>query len=318
MRSALLISGLISALMAQDAGVVPASGIARAQTPEAYMLHPGDEIALHSLEAKEIAEKAYRLDEEGQVNFPLIGRIRLANLTARQAEELLRSKFKTYYVEPDLELNVTTFHTETFSVIGSIGNPGVRELKGRITLLDALSLGGGVRAEAGPVVIVTRQAASGTIPLRTAHSTFSGESVVEINLKNLLDGVNPDENIVIQPRDMISIPPAQIVYVIGNVKHAGGFTLSGRTSLTVLQALSLAEGMDPRASPERTRILRHAGQPEQQIAVNVKKILKGEAEDIVLQPNDILFVPSSATRVITQRTIEAAITVGTGLAIFAH
>src|ERR1700722_6852070 len=106
MRSALLILGLISALMAQDAGVVPASGIARAQTPEAYMLHPGDEIALHSLEAKEIAEKAYRLDEEGQVNFPLIGRIRLANLTARQAEELLRSKFKTYYVEPDLELNV--------------------------------------------------------------------------------------------------------------------------------------------------------------------------------------------------------------------
>jgi hypothetical protein len=50
--------------------------------------------------------------------------------------------------------------------------------------------------------------------------------------------------------------------------------------------------------------------------VDVKAILAGKQEDIVLRPNDILFVPSDAMKTITSRTIEAAIQIGTGLAIF--
>ena len=122
---------------------------------------------------------------------------------------------------------------------------------------------------------------------------------------------------MILPHDVISIPSAQIVYVVGNVKHPGGFTLSGKSDLTVLQALSLAEGLDPRASPERTRIIRRTNLPEQQITIDLKKILAGKSEDLLLQPNDILFVPTSTAKVITSRSIEAAITIGTGLAIFA-
>jgi polysaccharide export outer membrane protein len=315
--SILVISILMARAMAQDAAS-PATGAAAVpKNVAAYTLQPNDQITLHSLQVKEIADKAFRLDQEGEVNCPLIGRIRLTNLTAQEAEALLRSKLKAYYIQPDLELEVSSLHSEPVSVIGAVGNPGVHEIKGRTTLLDALSLAGGVRPDAGPVVVLTRQASAGMIPYTTAHGTFSGESVAELPLKDLLDGVDQKENIVILPHDVISVPAAQIVYVVGNVKHPGGFTLSGKSSLTVLQALSLAEGLDPRASPERTRILRRTVLPEQQIAVDLKKILAGKSEDLLLQPNDILFVPSSTTKVVTSRTLEAAIQIGTGLAIFA-
>jgi polysaccharide biosynthesis/export protein len=315
LQSSLLIFGIVSAAMAQDAAKAPAHVVL--ENAATYTLQPSDQITLHSLQVKEVADRVFHLDEEGQVNCPLIGRVRLADLTAQGAEELLQTKLKAYYLQPDLELEITALHPEPVSVIGAVGNPGVHEMKGRTSLLDAISMAGGARADAGSTVVVTRQASRGMIPYSTAHATFSGESVASFNLRDLLDGVDLKENIVILPHDVISISSAQVVYVVGNVKHPGGFTLAGKSDLTVLQALSLAEGLDPRASPERTRIIRRTQLPEQQIAINLKQILAGKSEDLVLQPNDILFVPTSTAKVITSRSIEAAITIGTGLAIFA-
>jgi polysaccharide export outer membrane protein len=144
----------------------------------------------------------------------------------------------------------------------------------------------------------------------------TGESVVEIDLKVLTEAKDSTENIVIRPHDVISVPAAQLVYVVGSVKKGGGFALAGRPSLTVLQVLALCEGLDPRAAPDRARILRRGPDSEEQIPVNMKKIMAGKIEDVVLRPNDVLFVPTNTMKAITNRTIEAAIQIGTGLAIF--
>ncbi len=298
--------------------MTPAAKPSGAQPEANYTLQPNDEIAVHSLQVKELADKSFRLDQEGNINFPLIGRIGLAGNTVPQAEERLAAKLKTYYVQPDLELSISSLHTESVSVIGTVGSPGVRQVTGRTTLLDALSLAGGVRPDAGPVVIVTREPAYGPIKYPTAHTSQSGESVAEIDLKSLLDARDPAENIQVRPHDVISIPPAQIVYVVGNVKRAGGFPLGGKSDLSVLQALALAEGLDPRAAPERARILRRGVGSEQQIAVNLKKILAGKAEDLTLHPNDILFVPNSESKTITTRGVEAVLQMATAALIFAH
>lgn len=319
-RTLLILLLPIPMAMAQDAAstavtVPPAVGEA---APHDLVLQPNDEIVLRSLQVKEIADKTFRLDQEGDINVPLIGRIRLVNLTGQQAEELLKLKLKVYYLEPDLQLNISSVHSEAISVIGAVGNPGVHEIKGRTRLLDALSLGGGIRGEAGPVVVLTRQAEYGPIPRPEAHRSTSGESIAEIDLKSLLDAREPAENVLVQPHDMISVPPAQMVYVIGTVKHAGGFTLNGNTGLSVLQALSRAEGLDVHASAEGARILRRRGtQQEQQIPLDLKKILAGKAEDVEMAPNDILFVQSSTARVVTSRTIDAAIQIATGMLVFA-
>jgi polysaccharide export outer membrane protein len=302
---------LLSALLA-------ASIIARGQVlkqPD-YLLQPEDEITVHSLEAKEIADKTFRLDQHGETNFPLIGRVSLAGNSIPRAEDILTNKLKKYYVEPDVELSVAVTHTEPVSVIGSVGVPGMHPIKGRTTLIEELSAAGGIKPDAGPTAIITRDAAYGTIPTAGAHINENGEVIAEVNLKDLLDARDPKLNFVIQPHDVISIPQAQLVYVEGNVKHAGGFTLSGRPDLSVLQVLALAEGLDPRAAPQHAHILRRNGESKQLIAVDLKRIMQGKSEDVVMRPNDVLFIPNSAAKVITTRTVEAAIAIGSGLLIF--
>jgi len=281
-----------------------------------YVLHADDEITIHTLQAKEIADKAFRLDQNGEVNFPLAGVVHLGGNTVREAEKTLAAAFKTYYFNPDIAINVTAFHSEPVSVLGAVGAPGVYQLKGQMHLLDALSAAGGARADAGPTLTITRRAAYGPIPHSAARQLLTGESVLEIDLKNLMDAGGSTENLLIEPHDVISVSTAQLVYVLGNVKRAGGFPLAGKPSLSVLQALALSEGADPRANLRRAQILRRGSTVEHQIPVDIQKILAGKAEDVVLRPNDVLFVPNNTMKTITTRTIDAAIQIGTGILIF--
>jgi polysaccharide export outer membrane protein len=130
---------------------------------------------------------------------------------------------------------------------------------------------------------------------------------------------NPVENIVIYPNDTISVPRAEVVYVIGNVRKAGGFQLSSHPTISILQALSLAEGLDRDAKPEKAKILRQAqggdGSP-QWIPVNISQIYAGKAPDFALQGNDILVVPNSSLKSGSRRAAEAIIQAATGVAVY--
>jgi polysaccharide export outer membrane protein len=108
------------------------------------------------------------------------------------------------------------------------------------------------------------------------------------------------------------------VYVIGQVEHAGGFVLRERQSVSVLEALSLAGGLGPAASPKNARILRPSpdGATRTEIAVDLKKILTGRAKDVPLEAQDILLVPLNAPKRAMIRAAEAAVQVGTGVAIY--
>jgi polysaccharide export outer membrane protein len=108
------------------------------------------------------------------------------------------------------------------------------------------------------------------------------------------------------------------VYVVGEVKKAGGFPLNERQSISVLQALSLAEGTTPDAAPGASRILRGHGSTagRQEIPVDVKRILSGRMPDVALEPDDILFIPGSTGKKVAMRGVEAAIQLGTGILIW--
>ncbi|HLX43916.1 MAG TPA: polysaccharide biosynthesis/export family protein [Bryobacteraceae bacterium] len=284
--------------------------------PATYLLSTDDEITIHSLQAKEISDKPFRVDQAGDVNLPMLGRIHVAGSNANQAETLIHDKLKTFYVDPDVAIDITARHTEPASVIGAVGAPGTHQIQGRVTLLDLLSQAGGVRTDAGAVIKITRQGAYGPIPHPSAHHVDPDSSVAEISLRNLLDVRDPTDNITILPHDVVSIPPAEIVYVVGNVKHAGGFPLGGKTDVSVLQALALAEGLDRFAAPRSARILRRGNgtaADRQDITLDVQRILDGKSEDISLHPNDVLFIPNSRSKTIAFRTIEAAIQLGIGM-----
>jgi polysaccharide export outer membrane protein len=136
--------------------------------------------------------------------------------------------------------------------------------------------------------------------------------------KSIIAKSNPQENITIKPYDVISVPRADIIYVIGAVHKAGGFVMGDNTSLSALQVLSLAEGLDRAASPQSAKIMRlvEGTNNRAEIPVDLKKVLAGKGADLPLKADDILFIPTSATKSAVLRTFEAAVQIGTGLAIY--
>jgi polysaccharide export outer membrane protein len=296
-------------------------GLAADKTPplDGETLGAGDQITIRTT-IKEIGEKPFRIEASGDINLPLAGRVHLAGLDVQQAEAAIVKAVSRYYVNPDIAVTVLEFHSEPVSVIGAVGNPGVYEARGHKTLVDILSLAGGVKPDAGPVLTITRQDQYGPLPLPGARQTLSHTTVADVDVKSLLSAREPADNIFVQPFDSISIPRAEMVYVLGNVKKAGGISLGGRNSISVLESVALAEGLDPKAAPAHARILRMSGGSvdagRQAIPVDINKILKGKTGDVILHPNDILFIPNNTAKSVAARTAEAALQVAIGVLIF--
>jgi polysaccharide export outer membrane protein len=185
-------------------------------------------------------------------------------------------------------------------------------------LIEMLSLAGGLTPDAGYTVKITRRRESGPIHLPGAAEDSSGQFVTaQVQLKSIMEANNPEENILIQPFDVISVPRAEMIYVMGEVNKPGGFVLQERESLSVLQALSLAQGLT-RAATKTGKILRPIpGSSEKtEIRADVKAILAGKNPDLPLLPNDILFIPNSVPKSAALRGMEMAIQVGTGVLIW--
>jgi len=284
-----------------------------------YVLGPDDQLIIRALEAEEISEKPVRVDLSGYIRLPLVGRVKAEGLTVEELEAEITTRLEEFIKEPQVAISITEFRSQPVSVIGAVKQPGVHQLEGRKTLIEMLSLAGGLDADAGNAAKITRRLEYGRIPIANAKDDPTGQfSVAEVELDPVMRAQNPEENVLIQPFDVISVPRAELVYVIGQVKKAGGFVLRERESMTVLQALAMAEGLDRVSAPQAAKILRQApgGGQRTEIAVNVKKILEGKADDVAMQPQDILFVPVNAAKSAALRAVEAAIQVGTGVVVY--
>jgi polysaccharide biosynthesis/export protein len=289
------------------------------QVRSTYLLGPGDQLEISAPELTELGNKQVRVDGEGDIEVPLGGRVHVAGLTAQKTEEELDKVLSTYIRQPQVVVSVAEVRSQPVSVLGAVNTPGVHQVQGHKTLLEMLALAGGIRPDAGYSVRITRQLEWGCIPLPNAQLDASGRfSVAELNLKKIMEAKNPDENIQILPHDVISVPKAEMVYVIGDVKRSGGFVLGEHQSMSVLQALSLAEGLNSTADSRHAKILRLERNADQRVemAVDVKGILNGKGRDVPLQGDDILFVPGSTGKKAALRALEAAVQTGTGLAIW--
>jgi polysaccharide export outer membrane protein len=283
------------------------------------LLGPNDLLEISGPELTEPGAKRSRIDGDGNVDVPLVGRVQVTGLTVQQTEEKLDKLLRTYIRDPQVTVNVAEVHSQPVSVLGAVNTPGVHQVQGQKTLLEMLSLAGGIRQDAGYSVRITRQAEWGCIPLPSAKADASGRfSVAELNLKKIMEAKNPEENIQIFPHDVISVPKADMVYVIGEVRRSGGFVLGEHQTISVLQALSMAEGLNPGADTRHAKILRLKKEADQreEMAVDVKGVLTGKRPDLPMQGDDILFIPGSTGKKVALRALEAAVQSGTGVAIW--
>ena len=288
--------------------------------PANYLIGPEDVLDVDVFNVPEL-HKVVRVSNDGTIALALLGHVQASGRTAEELRAELEKQYgATYLQNPQVSVYVTEFHAQPVSVIGAVERPGLYQLIAPRTLIEVLSMAGGLAkrtsAPAGKTLFVTRKGGFGDLPLGEGMELVTPEKLA-INISRLLYSHEDALNIEIQPRDTISVAKADVVYVVGEVRKPGGFVLEDRENLTVLQALAMAEGVLGTAAKSQARIIRKATDGAQtEIPVDLKKVLAGKAPDEVLAANDILFVPSSAAKSAMKRGTEAAIGTVSGLIIW--
>jgi polysaccharide export outer membrane protein len=281
----------------------PAGGVV--QPPSAlegirptYVLGPGDQVILRAYMMEEISGTPYRIDSEGNLTFPVLGTVHAGGLTVEQLEASLTVRLRAFVLNPQVTVTVAQFRSEPVFFVGAFRSPGIYPLQGRRTLLEMLQSVGGLQPNTSRRIKVTRRKEFGPIPLPSAADDTDGKTTtVEISIGSLRDNVNPAEDIVLEPYDVISVERAEMVYVNGNVGKIGGFELGDRESITLVQLIAMAGGLSKDANAEKALVLRPVLNTSRraEIPVNLKKVLRGQASDFALLPNDLLYVPSSSS-----------------------
>ncbi len=297
-----------------------------AQTKQGeYVIGSGDLLRIEVFDVPELSREV-RVGESGYVSLPLLpAKVRTGGLTSFQVEEKIAELLQANGLvsRPQVTVFVKEQRSQPITVIGAVRRPMVFQAVRQTTLLEVLSEAGGIAEDAGAVVIVTRQP---SIP-GAGDSAGSGNSaggtpapplVFTINLNDLLGGGSTQFNLPLLGGDVVSVPRAGIVYVVGAVDRPGGFVLQNdREQMTTLKVLALAGGLKGTAKPHQAVILRKTGDSgqRQEVAVNLTKVLARKAEDVRLHPSDILFVPDSAGKKALRRVGETALALTAGVAV---
>jgi polysaccharide export outer membrane protein len=141
---------------------------------------------------------------------------------------------------------------------------------------------------------------------------------ITVNLYQLMEAGNTANNIQLQAGDVVTVPHAGIVYVLGAVTRPGGFVLTNdREQMSALKILALAGGYTNIAKTDHAVIIRKDAQGQQhEVALDLKKIQNRQTEDLTLQPSDILYVPQSGAKQAILRSVEFGIALGSGVALY--
>src|ERR1700748_3382842 len=189
-----------SAIPSTTADAAAAAAPAAAPTNiTSYVLGPEDQITVRVFAADDIPDKPVQVDNDGSVTLPMIGQVHAAGLTVEQLQDKLVVAYKKYFKNPQVTVQVNDFRSQPVSVDGNVTTPGVVQLRGNRNLMEVIGQAGGLRADAGDSVLITRNLSEGPIPVAGAFTDPTGKySVAHINIRSIMNGKNPEDNILIK------------------------------------------------------------------------------------------------------------------------
>jgi polysaccharide export outer membrane protein len=304
---------------------------------------PDDLLSIAVFEAPEM-NTVLRVSASGDISMQLLGEVHAAGLTPSELQSVLQGLLRrTYMRDPHVGVFIQELQSHAVSVVGAVKMPGVFQIRGPKSLLEILSMAQGLGDDAGDTVSIVRGYEASNSDPRDANLKAGGHSgtgqtqeplvknagtgisfpdqnskIENINLKTLLESSDSRSNVLVHPGDVVKVSRAGIVYVVGEVNKPGGFVLQNNESISILQALALAQGTTHTSAIHETRIIRTdlATGKRTEISVNLGKIFSGKRPDILLEPKDVVFVPNSATKTVLFRGSETALQTAAGVAIY--
>ncbi len=246
---------------------------------ESLLIARGDLLHVTVLRESDLDQKV-RVRDSGEISLPLIGSVQVAGLSPSEAATAIANKYLLgeYLRHPDVSVFIDEYATQSVSVLGQVTKPGEYSLVTARSLIDVLAMAGGLTEVADRHITVQHAGAS--------------QERADIFLSN-----HPDDalnaNVLIYPGDKILVPKAGIVYVLGDVGRPGGYVMQNDSRMTVLQALSMAAGVNKTASEKQARLIRNENGQNKERVLPLKDMERGNAPDELLEANDIIFIPFS-------------------------
>jgi polysaccharide export outer membrane protein len=304
---------------------------------EDYYIGPSDVLAIKIEDAPELSQN-YTVNVAGFIEMQVVGKLQAVNKTPEQLAASIREELikADYLKRPRVSINVAEYNSRTFYIHGSVRTAGAYKIRGKVTILDLIVLAGGMVETHGPnAYIIRRKRQAGTTesaqtavpatPIQAANNGISTPDaaassatqtaaevaaekpdyeMIKANINGLERG-RFNQNIVLQPGDVVNIPALNVFFIGGEVNAPGQFALKEGTSLR--QAITLAQGTTFKAAKNRTVIFRGNLEDGKQleISVDLDAVMSGKKPDVLLQADDLVVIPSSRMKSIGGTVLQA-------------
>jgi len=290
-------TGCVSAFGEQPVPVMAPASISRPDSQEAAPA-PSDNLGDEPVDAGDLVyisvtgapelTRSYRISKDDQLILPLVKEpISVAGMVPPAVAHAVTAALvhDKILVAPIVSATVLEYQSREVTIAGEVKAPTTIQATGHLKLLDALTRAQGISPGAGPDIVVTRPSAK-----------EGGKETIRIPVKELYSGQKPDLNIALAGNEVIRVPEAPKLLVIGNVRAPGVYPLTDPQSATVLKAMAVVQGTLP-STNKQAHIYRvvEGSEKRKVITIPLQEILDGKSQDVQLQANDILYIPVATT-----------------------
>lgn len=274
-----------------------------AQTPQTeqaitvdpnYRIGIGDVLSVLVPKNQLLSTDTVRVGNDGAIRLPMLeGSIRAKCLTEAELSTEVTQRYKKYLLDPQVYVTIREFNSNPVAVVGAVNQPGRFQLQRPIRLLDLMTYVNGVSPNAGRDVRIIRSPYSQSCSANQTGFDSEGEEdeqIITLSISKVMDG-DESANHYIYAGDIIQVSDAEQAYIIGNVRRAVPVSL--KEPVTLSSAIAMAGGVTDGAQIKKIKIMRQEEDSlnKTELIVNLKDINQRKAEDVLLQPNDIVEVP---------------------------
>jgi len=259
---------------------------AAAQDGERYRIGPGDVLDIRIYNRPQLSRDTVRVEGNGMIRMPLIeGEIQAACKTEGELAKEISTRYARYYRNLPVDVFIKEYHAREVALIGAVNEQGRYQMQRRIRLLELLTFAKGPSEKAGQTINIVRAPRTDV-----CRSTKTEEGFITLKLNDTLRGEEV-ANPYVEPGDIVTIPEAEQVYVVGNVYSPKSLPLT--EPITVSRAIAMAGGPLRDSKTDKIHIIRQQAGGKAEMYVNLGAIAKKQAEDVLLQANDIVEVQES-------------------------
>src|SRR6201991_3357077 len=278
---------------------------AQAQQDDRYRIGAGDVLDIRIYNRPQLSREAVRVEGSGMIRMPLIAtEIQAACQTEGELAKEIATRYTKYYRNLQIDVFIKEYHSRQVAVIGAVNDQSRFELQRRVRLLELLTYAKGPSVKAGQTINIVHS--TNISPCKQPTENEDNAAFSSFKLGDVLAG-KPESNPYLEAGDIVTVPEADQVYVVGNVFMP--LTIPLREPVTLTRAIAMAGGLKQDTRKDKIRVLRQepGTSVRKEITVDLYAIEKKRSEDLALAPNDIVDVPTSAGKSFLRSLIQGVV-----------